>query len=159
MAAGLTAASLARLNSGRLNSGYLNSGYVNESTGAARTTLGLPSFQPAERPAEPRCRIRPCIVEIKAGAHDHHFASTEVDGWPIAVLVESGASIVALTFDGARRAGVSDRGRDCTQRVPVAVLKEAPEGHVSHASARAFDVSSGEVPSRLPWQGRDKQCS
>jgi len=36
------------------------------------------------------------------------------------VLVDSGASIVALTYDDARRAGVFVRGSDYTQRVSTA---------------------------------------
>jgi len=47
---------------------------------------GCPRSDP-ERPAEPLSRIPPSIVGIKAGAHGHRFASAEVNGWPIAVLV------------------------------------------------------------------------
>jgi aspartyl protease family protein len=60
------------------------------------------------------------IVAIKAGAHGHYFASAQVNGRPVDVLVDSGASIVALTYDDARRAGVFVRGSDYTQRVSTA---------------------------------------
>jgi aspartyl protease family protein len=67
-------------------------------------------------------------VEIKAGMHGHFQARAEINGRPIDVLVDSGASIVALTYDDARRAGVYVRDSDYTQRVSTAngVARVAP---------------------------------
>lgn len=59
-------------------------------------------------------------VEIQAGAHGHYFASAEINGRSVDVMVDSGASIVALTFDDARRAGLYIRDGDYTQRVNTA---------------------------------------
>jgi aspartyl protease family protein len=71
--------------------------------------------------AEPvRALPRGGVVEIKAGSHGHYYASVEINGRPVDVMVDSGASIVALTFDDARRAGVHVRDNDYTHRVSTA---------------------------------------
>jgi aspartyl protease family protein len=95
--------------------------YLHEIQGATRAILGLETSRPPNRAAAPvRSAPGNRIVEIKAGAHGHYFTSAEVNGRPVDVLVDSGASIVALTYDDARRAGVFVRGSDYTQRVSTA---------------------------------------
>jgi aspartyl protease family protein len=96
--------------------------YFNEIQNVARVVLGLQVAQPrAERQFEPaRSVARGRTVEIRVGAHGHYFASVEINGRPIDVLVDSGASIVALSYDDARRAGVYVRDRDYTQLVSTA---------------------------------------
>jgi aspartyl protease family protein len=102
--------------------------YFNEIKEVARSVLGLPApaamraaaNQYAKRQAEPARNMGGRVVEIKVGAHGHYFASVEINGRPIDVLVDSGASIVALSHDDARRAGVYVRERDYTQRVSTA---------------------------------------
>ena len=95
--------------------------YFSEIQNVARVVLGLQSPQPrVERQSEPARVARGRTVEIRAGAHGHYFASVEINGRPIDVLVDSGASIVALSYDDARRAGVYVGDRDYTQRVSTA---------------------------------------
>jgi aspartyl protease family protein len=95
--------------------------YFNEIKSAARGMLGLPPADlRTERTAQPVARTAGRTVQIHAGAHGHYFASAEINGRPIDVLVDSGASIVALAYDDARRAGVHVRGSDYTQRVSTA---------------------------------------
>jgi aspartyl protease family protein len=95
--------------------------YLHEIQGATRAILGLETSRPPNRAAAPvRSAPGNRIVEIKAGAHGHYFTSAEVNGRSVDVLVDSGASIVALTYDDARRAGVFVRGSDYTQRVSTA---------------------------------------
>ncbi len=99
--------------------------YFSEIKALARSALGLPApheavaARGASAPHVPRPRSGP-TVEIKAGAHGHFQASAEINGRPVDVLVDSGASIVALTYDDARRAGVYVRDSDYTQRVSTA---------------------------------------
>jgi aspartyl protease family protein len=104
--------------------------YFNEIKSVARVVLGLQAPDSrANRKAEPaRDVARGRIVEIRAGAHGHYFTSVEINGRPIDMLVDSGASIVALSHDDARRAGVYVRERDYTQRVSTAngVTRMAP---------------------------------
>lgn len=59
-------------------------------------------------------------VELKAGAYGHFHARAEINGQPISVMVDTGASIVALTFEDARAAGLYVRDRDFTHRVSTA---------------------------------------
>jgi len=92
-----------------------------EIQGATCAILGLETSRASYRAAAPQPSVHANhIAEIKAGAHGHYFASVEVNGRPIDVLVDSGASIVALTYDDARRAGLFVRGSDYTQRVSTA---------------------------------------
>jgi aspartyl protease family protein len=103
--------------------------YLHEIEGATRAMLGLETSRAPKRAAEPAHAAHSYrIVEIKAGAHGHYFASAEINGRPIDVLVDSGASIVALTYDDARRAGLFVRDSDYTQRVSTAngIARVAP---------------------------------
>ena len=96
--------------------------YFSEIKSVARFVLGLPAADlHVSRPAEPpRSMARARTVQLKAGTHGHYYAGAEINGRSIDVLVDSGASIVALTYDDARRAGVYVRDGDFTQRVSTA---------------------------------------
>ena len=96
--------------------------YFHDVQGAGHALLGLETSRPPHHTAVPGVARAHSdrIVEIKAGMHGHYFAPAEVNGRSIDVLVDSGASIVALTYDDARRAGVFVRGSDYTQRVSTA---------------------------------------
>jgi aspartyl protease family protein len=59
-------------------------------------------------------------VELKAGAYGHFHARADINGQPVNVMVDTGASIVALTFDDARMAGLYVRDSDFTHRVSTA---------------------------------------
>jgi aspartyl protease family protein len=133
--------------------------YFSEIKDVARGVLGLPdpaairaaAVKRGNRPAEasnPRGRV----VEIKAGAHGHYYASAEINGRPINVLVDSGASIVALTYDDASRAGVYVRDSDYTQRVSTAngVARVAP---VVLARISIGDITVRDVPAAVTEPG------
>ena len=59
-------------------------------------------------------------VELAAGSFGHFFADAEVNGRSVHVVVDTGASMVALTYDDARRAGLSPRDADFTGRSTTA---------------------------------------
>lgn len=95
--------------------------HFHEIEGATRAIFRPETSRTPNLVAEPQASTRGNrVVEIKAGAHGHYFASAQVNGRPIDVLVDSGASVVALTYDDARRAGLFVRGSDYTQRVSTA---------------------------------------
>jgi aspartyl protease family protein len=106
--------------------------YFSEIKEVARGVLGLPDPAAMRGGRAPRGYGRPVppspapgpvpgrVVEIKAGTHGHYYASTEINGRATDVLVDTGASIVALTYDDAIRAGVHVRDSDYTQRVSTA---------------------------------------
>ena len=59
-------------------------------------------------------------VELKAGAYGHFHARAEINGQAISVMVDTGASIVALSFEDARAIGLYVRDSDFTHRVSTA---------------------------------------
>jgi aspartyl protease family protein len=59
-------------------------------------------------------------VHLKAGAHGHFFSRIHVNGRAVQAMVDTGASIVALTFEDARNAGVHIRDSDFNHRVSTA---------------------------------------
>ena len=81
-------------------------------------------------------------VQIRAGAHGHYVARAEINGRPVDVLVDTGASIVALAFDDARQAGVLVRDSDYTQRVSTA------NGYARVAPVMLDRVSIGDITVR-----------
>ena len=67
-------------------------------------------------------------TELKAGANGHFVTDADVNGRSIAVMVDTGASMVALTYSDARAIGIAPRDSDFTHRVNTAngVAKVAP---------------------------------
>jgi aspartyl protease family protein len=128
--------------------------YFSEIQNAARVVLGLqaPNSR-VNRQVEPvRDMARGRTVEIRAGAHGHYFASAEINGRSIDVLVDSGASIVALTYDDAQRAGVYVRDSDYTQRVSTAngLARVAP---VVLDRVSIGDITVRNVPAAVAERG------
>jgi aspartyl protease family protein len=60
------------------------------------------------------------MVEIRAQGSGHYYATAAINGREIDTLVDTGATMVSLTYDDARRAGVSLRPSDFTGRVSTA---------------------------------------
>lgn len=51
-------------------------------------------------------------TELKADASGHYFAKADINGASIAVMVDTGASGVALSYEDAEKAGLRPRGLD-----------------------------------------------
>lgn len=101
--------------------------------------LFLPPELFAARPAPPRpapryteAQIKPetrsADVTLRAGDHGHFEADAEINGRAVGVMVDTGATMVALTFEDAERAGIFLRPADFTHQVGTAngVAKVAP---------------------------------
>jgi aspartyl protease family protein len=125
--------------------------YFHELQQAARGLLGIRPSADAHAAARPRGadhghRRRPGpsgrTAEIKAGVHGHYYASVEINGRPVEVMVDSGASIVALTYDDASLAGIHIRDSDYTQRANTA------NGVARIAPVMLDRVSIGEITVR-----------
>lgn len=67
-------------------------------------------------------------VELKGGSNGHFVTEADVNGRNISVMVDTGASMVALTYKDARAIGIAPRDSDFTHRVSTAngVAKVAP---------------------------------
>lgn len=84
---------------------------------AAHVTPVETARAPTQTPASQRSRRN---VVLKADATGHYFTSASVNGRPINVLVDTGATIVALSAEDADRVGVRLRASDFTGRVSTA---------------------------------------
>jgi aspartyl protease family protein len=85
----------------------------------ARKATGLPEAQ------APKLRRS---TELTAQRNGHFFAEAEFNGRSVNVMVDTGASMVALTYDDARRAGIAPLDSEFTRRANTAngIAKFAP---------------------------------
>ncbi len=60
------------------------------------------------------------VVELRAGSMGHYHTVAEINGRRVQVLVDTGATMVALTYEDARALGLSMRDSDFTHRVSTA---------------------------------------
>ena len=81
-------------------------------------------------------------VELTSQQNGHFFAEAEINGRPVTVMVDTGASMVALTYDDARRAGVVPRDSEFTQQANTA------NGLAKFASIEIDRISIGGVEVR-----------
>ena len=59
-------------------------------------------------------------VQLRAGPHGHFHSRIYVNGRAVEAMVDTGASIVALTYEDATAAGIRVRDPDYTHRVSTA---------------------------------------
>jgi aspartyl protease family protein len=80
-----------------------------------------PTPQPANPVSSPKTPLSfGNIVELAAGPNGHFFADADVNGRRIRVMVDTGASLVALSHEDASRAGIYVRPSDFKYRVSTA---------------------------------------
>jgi aspartyl protease family protein len=88
--------------------------------------LGLPALQSATEDGSqgsaeaPTPTARSGTEELKAAPDGHYYARAEVNGREIDVMVDTGASMVALTYEDAEEAGLRLRPADFTSQVSTA---------------------------------------
>jgi aspartyl protease family protein len=92
-------------------------------------------------------------VEIRAADNGHFYLDAEIQGRDVAVLVDTGASIVVLRESDARRAGIRVTRSDYTQAVSTAngMTRAAPVTLRSVAIGRVEirDVRAVVMPDEL----------
>jgi aspartyl protease family protein len=71
-------------------------------------------------PEAPAATARSGTEELKAAPDGHYYARAEVNGREIDVMVDTGASMVALTYEDAEEAGLRLRPADFTSQVSTA---------------------------------------
>lgn len=93
------------------------------------------------------------IVELRAGSFGHFHANAEINGRPVSVLVDTGASMVALTYEDARAAGLFVRDSDFTHRASTAngIARVAP---VTLDRVTIGDITVRDVPGAVMEQGK-----
>lgn len=79
------------------------------------------------------------VVEIRAGDSGHYNAEVEVNGEAVEVLVDTGATLLALTHEDAERAGIYLKDSDYTLRARTA------NGIARIAPVRLSEVTIGDI--------------
>jgi aspartyl protease family protein len=128
----------------------------------AEQWLGLPTASDvaarnaarSDTPAPPQ-QATGSVVELKAGSNGHFNAEAEINGRSIDVMVDTGATMIALTYEDAERAGLSLNKRDFTQSVTTAngVARVAP---VTLDRVSIGDITVRNVPAAVAERGRLK---
>lgn len=134
--------------------------YVNYDTLRALTSEALGLAGPSTAavtaeatPSETALPARGGTEELRAGPDGHYYARAEVNGRGLDVMVDTGASIVALTYEDAERIGLRLRASDFTGQVATA------NGRAAVAPVRLDRVSIGgivirDVPAAVAERGR-----
>lgn len=93
------------------------------------------------------------LVELKAGRNGHFNTEAEINGRDIAVMVDTGATIVALSYEDAERAGIYLSQSDFTRAVSTAngVARIAP---VTLDRVTIGDITVRNVPAAVAEPGR-----
>ena len=60
----------------------------------------------------PQCGALPRVTEIKADERGHFVTKAEIDGSDITVMVDTGASVVALSYEDADEIGLRPHSLD-----------------------------------------------
>lgn len=63
---------------------------------------------------------RGSVAQVVKGADGHFWAEARIDGRAVRVMIDTGATVVALTLDDARRLGVTPNEADFTATVKTA---------------------------------------
>jgi aspartyl protease family protein len=129
--------------------------YFDEMKGGIAYALGMtvPSITVPEnqgaatvaRPAADDTADKPASsvgVELRAGRNGHFETTAEINGRPIDVLVDTGATLVAMSYEDAERAGIYPRDSDFTQRSQTA------NGIASFAPVMLDRVTIGDITVR-----------
>lgn len=98
--------------------------YFDEIRAATRTLTGLTPPEAIEtaaprKPAE-AAAARSGAVHLRADSRGHFVTSAEINGRTIEVLVDTGASMVALSYEDAEQAGIYVRPSDFTHQSQTA---------------------------------------
>jgi aspartyl protease family protein len=115
--------------------------YTIAATGLSRASLPAknnePGFDEAKADAGP-----PGSVSIAAGAYGHFQTQAEIDGRPIDVMVDTGASLVALTYEDAASVGLYVKPSDFTG------LAQTANGSTRVAPVTISRISIGDITVR-----------
>lgn len=105
-----------------------------------------------ERPAEPKPELEPVrrprrqsfsqSVELQRQSDGHFHAEAFINGRPVRVLVDTGATLVALSYEDAVAAGINVRDSDFIH------ISQTANGRARFASVILDDVRIGDVTVR-----------
>ncbi len=125
--------------------------YFDELKGVAAWSMGLQIPPPGASASAPRKQTKTNVapptpasgtVELRAGHHGHFEANVQLNGRTVQVMVDTGASLVALTYEDAERAGIFVRNSDFTHQSQTA------NGFAKFAPVMLDRVSIGDITVR-----------
>lgn len=90
---------------------------VGDALGVDAPAAAIDTTAETQHSAEPG---RSGSEELRAHADGHYYARAEINGRPLDVMVDTGASMVALTYEDAERAGLRLKPADFTAQVSTA---------------------------------------
>ena len=97
-------------------------------------------------------------VELRAERGGHFHTEAEINGRPVEVMVDTGATLVALSYEDAERAGIYLSPKDFTQtvntangraRVAPVTLGRVTIGEITVRDVRAFVSEPGRLSGSL----------
>jgi aspartyl protease family protein len=93
------------------------------------------------------------VVEIEAADNGHFNAEVEINGRPVEVMIDTGATMVALSYEDAERAGLLLNDSDFTSAVSTAngMARVAP---VTLDRVSIGDITVRDVPAAVTERGR-----
>lgn len=133
-------------------------GGLNRALGISEPEVAAPSDGAGAPEAAAAAQGRNGREELRAAADGHYYARAEVNGRPLDVMVDTGASMVALTYEDAERAGLSLKPSDFTGRVSTAngiaavapvMLDRVTIGRVTVRRVRAAVCERGRLAKTL----------
>jgi aspartyl protease family protein len=101
---------------------------------------GLPGFTPLATPPDDVVRLY-AVTELKAGPHGHFITEAHINKRPVRVLVDTGATAVALSFKDADSLGLKPHTLDFDVRVSTA----NGEGRAARVTLRSVEIDSVRV--------------
>ncbi len=119
--------------------------------------LGLPSKNATDTRQDDAGQIATAhygsVVEIEAAPNGHFNTEVEINGRPIAVMIDTGATMVALSYKDAERAGVYVNDSDFTSKVSTAngIARFAP---ITLDRISIGDITVRDVPAAVAEPGR-----
>jgi aspartyl protease family protein len=128
-------------------------------TGAEKM-LGLPTAndvatkrQAAHRPPAARQANHDTVVEIEAERNGHFSAEADINGRSIPVMIDTGATMVVLSYEDAERAGLLLTDKDFTRAVSTAngTARVAP---VTLDRVSIGNITVRDVPAAVAESGR-----
>lgn len=100
---------------------------------------GLPGLRPSLAQS-PSLQLY-ALTEIKGGQNGHFVVDATINSQKISALVDTGASVVALSYEDAERVGLHPRSLDFT--VPVATANGATKA--AHAKLSKVEIDNVRV--------------
>jgi aspartyl protease family protein len=101
---------------------------------------GLPGFAPLAQPSSDTIPLY-AITELNAGSGGHFFTNASINNRSVEVMVDTGASSVALSYEDASRIGLKPRNLN----FDVTVSTANGEGKAARVMLREVEIGSVRV--------------